>query len=108
MICVASSCWRSLPAKGRCAPLRRNFLSVTTPEIFEQVNRVEWLDKIKTAEGYAKVAGFELILLDCVRYFHKASGMDGLAQVVKDIGAKAVPRKLAKIPGAYLSCGDTT
>ena len=66
------------------------------------------MDKIKTAEGYAKVAGFEFILLDCVRYFHKASGMDGLAQVVKDIGAKAVPRKLAKIPGAYLSCGDTT
>jgi predicted transcriptional regulator of viral defense system len=71
------------------------------PEIFEQANRSEWLDKIKTAEGFTKVAGVELTLLDCVRYFHKASGIDGVAQTVKDIGAKAVPRELAKIAGFY-------
>ncbi len=71
------------------------------PEIFEQANRPEWLDKIKTDEGFTKVAGVELTLLDCVRYFHKASGIDGVAQIVKDIGAKAAPRKLAKIAGFY-------
>jgi predicted transcriptional regulator of viral defense system len=71
------------------------------PEIFDQANRPEWLDKIKTAEGFTKVAGVELTMLDCVRYFHKASGIDGVAQVVKDIGAKAVTRKLAKIAGFY-------
>jgi len=72
-----------------------------TPEIFEQANRPEWLGAIQTAEGFAKVAGVELTLLDCVRYFHKATGIDGVAQIVKDIGAKAVPRKLAKIAGLY-------
>lgn len=71
------------------------------PELFEQANRPEWLDEIKTAEGFAKVAGVELTLLDCVRYYHKASGIDGVAQIVKDIGAKASPRKLAKIAGFY-------
>ncbi|WP_162173459.1 type IV toxin-antitoxin system AbiEi family antitoxin domain-containing protein [Pseudacidobacterium ailaaui] len=71
------------------------------PGIFEQVNRPEWLDKIKTAEGFTKVAGVELTLLDCVRYFHQASGIAGVAQIVKDIGGKAAPRKLAKIAGFY-------
>jgi predicted transcriptional regulator of viral defense system len=69
--------------------------------IFERANQPEWLDKIKTAAGYAKVAGVELTLLDCVRYFHKASGIEGVAQVVKDIGAKAAPRKLAKLARFY-------
>jgi predicted transcriptional regulator of viral defense system len=71
------------------------------PQIFEPANQPEWLDKIKTADGFAKVAGVELTLLDCVRYFHKTSGIDGVAQVVKDIGAKATPRKLAKLAGFY-------
>jgi predicted transcriptional regulator of viral defense system len=71
------------------------------PGIFEQANRPEWLDKIKTAEGFTKVAGVELTLLDCVRYFHQASGIAGVAQIVKDIGGKAAPRKLAKIAGFY-------
>jgi hypothetical protein len=47
------------------------------------------------------VAGVELTLLDCVRYFHRASGLSGVAQVVKDIGAKANPRRLAKAASAY-------
>jgi predicted transcriptional regulator of viral defense system len=65
------------------------------------VNRPEWLDKIKTAEAFTKVAGGELTLLDCIRYFRKASGIDGVAQILKAIGAKAVPRKLAQIAGFY-------
>ncbi len=73
------------------------------PGIFEQVNQPEWLDKIKTEAGFTKVAGVELTLLDCVRYFHKASGIAGVAQVVKDIGAKAAPGKLAKLAGLYES-----
>ena len=71
------------------------------PETFEQANRAEWLDKIKTADGFAKVAGVELTLLDCVRYFHRASGIAGVAQVVKDIGGKAAPDKLAKVADLY-------
>ena len=47
------------------------------------------------------VAGVELTLLDCVRYFHKAAGINGVAQIAKDIGAKANPRTLAKAAAAY-------
>jgi predicted transcriptional regulator of viral defense system len=54
-----------------------------------------------SSAGFTKVAGGELTLLDCVRYFHQASGIDRVAQIVKDIGAKAVPRKLAKIARLY-------
>jgi predicted transcriptional regulator of viral defense system len=72
-----------------------------TPAIFDQANKPEWLEAIKTADGFAKVAGVELTLMDCVRYFHKASGIDGVAQIIKDIGAKAAPRKLADIAGLY-------
>lgn len=64
-------------------------------------NRREWLDKIKIAASFVKVAGVEVTLLDCVCYFDKASGIDGVAQAVKDIGAEEVPRKLAKIAGFY-------
>jgi predicted transcriptional regulator of viral defense system len=71
------------------------------PQIFVRANQPEWLDQIKTPDGFAKVAGVELTLLDCIRYFHKSSGIDGVAQVVKDIGAKAAPRKLAKLAKFY-------
>ena len=47
------------------------------------------------------VAGVELTLLDCVRYFRKAAGIDGVAQIVKDIGAKANPRLLQSAAAAY-------
>src|SRR5690606_34295878 len=43
----------------------------------------------------------ELTLLDAVRYFHKAAGINGVAQIVKDLGAKANPRKLAKAAAHY-------
>jgi hypothetical protein len=56
---------------------------------------------MKSEAGFAKVAGIELTLLDCVRYFHKAAGINGVAQIVKDIGAKAAPRRLAKAAADY-------
>ena len=37
-------------------------------------------------------------LLDCVRYFHKAAGINRVAQIAKDIGARANPRTLLKEP----------
>lgn len=46
-------------------------------------------------EGFAQVAGVELTLLDCARYFHKAGGINGIAQIAKDIGGKANTRALA-------------
>jgi len=71
------------------------------PSSFAKVIRFENLDRIKTEEGFAKVAGIELTLLDCARYFHKAGGISSVAQVVKDIGDKADSAKLASIAGAY-------
>ena len=56
---------------------------------------------MKSDAGFAKVAGIELTLLDCARYFHKGGGINGVAQIAKDIGAKADPRTLAKIAAAY-------
>lgn len=72
-----------------------------TPEAFRQVNQTNQLDQMKSDAGFAKVAGVELTLLDCARYFHKAGGINGVAQIVKDIGTKANPRTLAKIAAAY-------
>lgn len=72
-----------------------------TPQAFAEVNRAEWLDHIKSDAGFAKVAGIELTMLDASRYFHKAAGINGVAQIVHDIGAKADPRKLTKAAGAY-------
>ena len=71
------------------------------PEAFAQVNKPELVGQMKSDAGFAKVAGVELTLLDCVRYFHKAAGINGVAQIVKDIGAKANPRALAKAAAAY-------
>lgn len=71
------------------------------PGAFAEVNRLEWLDQIKSDSGYATVAGIELTLLDSVRYFHKAAGINGAAQIVRDLGAKAVPGKLARAASAY-------
>lgn len=73
------------------------------PASFAKANQPDALDQIKTSAGYARVAGIELTLLDCVRYFHKAGGINGVAQVVKDIGNKADPRKLATLAVAYES-----
>lgn len=72
-----------------------------TPAAFAQVNQADWLGQIKSEAGFAKVAGIELTLLDAVRYFHKAAGINGVAQIVKDLGAQANPRKLAKAAEHY-------
>ncbi|KAA0217889.1 MAG: hypothetical protein DWB43_02940 [Lautropia sp.] len=71
------------------------------PTIFSQVNQPALVGQMKSDAGFATVAGAELTLLDCVRYFHKAAGINGVAQIVKDIGAKASPRLLQKAAGAY-------
>ncbi len=71
------------------------------PEAFAQVNQPDQLDQLKSDAGFANVAGVELTLLDCARYFHKAAGINGVAQIAKDIGAKADPRTLAKAATAY-------
>src|SRR3989304_780393 len=62
------------------------------PEAFAQLNKPELVGQMKSDAGFAKVAGVELTLLDCVRYFHKAAGINGVAQIAKDIGATANPR----------------
>lgn len=68
---------------------------------FAKTNVPDWLSQIKSEAGFAKVAGVELTLLDCARYFHKATGINGVAQIAKDIGASADPSKLAKVAMAY-------
>ncbi|MES2366951.1 MAG: type IV toxin-antitoxin system AbiEi family antitoxin [Pseudomonadota bacterium] len=72
-----------------------------TPTAFAKLNQPDWLDRLKSDAGFAQVAGVELTLLDCARYFHKAAGINGVAQIAKDIGAKAEPRALAKAAAAY-------
>lgn len=72
-----------------------------TQQVFSAVNQPEFLDRLKTPAGYAQVAGVELTLLDCARYLHDAGGVNGVAQVAKDIGGKADPRRLAKVAQAY-------
>jgi hypothetical protein len=67
------------------------------PGIFSETNRKEWLASLKTDAGYAQAAGVELTLLDCIRYFKRATGINGVAQIVKDIGDRASPKRLAAI-----------
>ena len=71
------------------------------PAAFAQVNQPEWLGSMKSEAGFAKVAGVELTLLDCARYFHKSAGINGLAQIVKDIGEQADACKLASAAVVY-------
>lgn len=71
------------------------------PEAFSAVNQIPWLTQIKSEAGFAKAAGLELTLLDSIRYFHKAAGINGVAQIVRDIGGKSNPRQLAKAAEVY-------
>ena len=71
------------------------------PHAFAKANQPEWLEQMKSDAGFAKVAGVELALLDCARYLHRAAGISGVAQIVKDLGAKADSRKLAKLAAVY-------
>jgi predicted transcriptional regulator of viral defense system len=68
---------------------------------FELVNRSDWLGQIKGGAGFVKVAGLELTLLDCVRYVHRAGGLNNVAQIVKDLGGKVSPTKLRQIAKDY-------
>ena len=72
-----------------------------SPEVFALANKPDHLDELKTESGYAKLAGREVTLLDCVRYFHKAGGINAVAQIVKDIGGKADPRLLGRFRSIY-------
>jgi predicted transcriptional regulator of viral defense system len=47
------------------------------------------------------MAGIELTLLDCARYFHNAGGIGGVAQIAKDIGGKANIKTLADAAQEY-------
>jgi predicted transcriptional regulator of viral defense system len=71
------------------------------PGAFARSNRPEWLAQLKTEAGFAKVAGVELTLLDICRYFHRAGGINGAAQVVHDLGKKASPKILYSAARAY-------
>ncbi len=71
------------------------------PHSFAKANRPEYLVQMKSEAGFAKVAVVELTLLDCARYLHRAAGINGVAQIVKDLGGKADPRKLAKLADVY-------
>ncbi len=71
------------------------------PKVFAKLNRPDLIDRMKSDAGFAQVAGVELTLLDCAGYFHEASGINGVAQIAKDIGAKARPQALAKAAAAY-------
>jgi predicted transcriptional regulator of viral defense system len=72
-----------------------------TPKAFIQTNQANWLAQLKTDAGFAKIAGIEVTLLDTIRYFHKAGGINGAAQIIHDIGRQANPRRLAKAAAVY-------
>ena len=71
------------------------------PAAFTKVNRDDWLGRLKSDTGFANVAGVELTLLDCIRYFHKAGGINSAAQIVKDLGSQAQPAVLSRIAAHY-------
>jgi predicted transcriptional regulator of viral defense system len=71
------------------------------PEAFAASNDPTLVEAIKTPAGFSVVAGAELTLLDCVRYMHRAGGLGSVAQIAKDLGARADPRKLAKAAAHY-------
>jgi predicted transcriptional regulator of viral defense system len=92
-----------VPRQLRDFALGRHRLEFITqaPHAFAKANRPEWLAQMKTDAGYAKAAGIELTLLDCARYFHRAGGISAVAQIAKDLGAKARARGLAELARAY-------
>jgi predicted transcriptional regulator of viral defense system len=85
-----------VPKQLRAFQLGRHKLQFIyqTPNAFAEVNP-GWTLQVKSDTGFATVAGVELTLLDCARYFHRAGGINGVAQIAKDLGARADPRALA-------------
>jgi hypothetical protein len=71
------------------------------PHGFAAANQPPWLGQLKIDAGFAKVAGIELVLLDAVRYFHQVAGLNGAAQIVHDLGARADLRKLVRAAAVY-------
>ncbi len=92
-----------VPAQMRSFEIGRHRLEFVyqNPADFDLVNQSDWLESLKSDAGFAKVAGTELTLLDCARYFHRAGGINGLAQIVKDLGGQARPGGLAKAAVHY-------
>lgn len=92
-----------VPKQLRSVEIGRHRLEFVyqNPAAFNEINLAEALDKLKSDAGFAKVAGIELTLLDCVRYFHKAGGISSVAQIVKDLGKRAKPAKLARLAAHY-------
>lgn len=92
-----------LPKQLRAFDLGRHRIQFIyqTPATFGKTNLPDWLQQLKSEAGFAKVAGVELMLLDCARYFHKAGGINSVAQIVYDLGKNADPRKLAKAAAVY-------
>ena len=72
-----------------------------SPSVFRQTNKPQWLQQLKSETALCKIAGVEITLLDSARYFHKAAGINGLAQIVHDIGEKAIAHELAKAAASY-------
>jgi hypothetical protein len=71
------------------------------PAIFSDTNQPELLQLLKSETGFAKVAGVELTLLDSARYFHKVGGINGIAQIVHDLGSLADVGKLSRAAASY-------
>jgi predicted transcriptional regulator of viral defense system len=71
------------------------------PHAFAKVNQPKWLAQMKSEAGFAKVASVELTLLDCARYLHRAAGINGVAQIARELGSKADPRRLAELANVY-------
>jgi predicted transcriptional regulator of viral defense system len=68
---------------------------------FAETNKPSRLQQLKSETGFAKVAGLEITLLDCARYFHAVGGINSLAQITYDIGKKVDPLKLGKVADFY-------
>lgn len=68
---------------------------------FIRANRPEWLAEMRTESASAKVASIELALLDCALWFHKAGGISAVGQVARDLGTRAVARRLTTLARAY-------
>ena len=79
---------------------RIQFLS-QKPEYFKALNVPGRLTQFKSSSGFVNAAGIELTILDSIRYFHRAAGINGAAQIAHDLGAKASPRKLARAAVYY-------
>ena len=61
----------------------------------------EGLEEHKTEAGFIKISGVELTMLDLVRYPHAAAGLDHIATVLRDLGPRFDPDKLANLSAAF-------